>query len=243
MKKLFALIIPLLLSGCGHTMYHKVEGTGLYGRIPTPNGGSLIEVAIGDMNITSGILRGGATLDENTSKGGTFGSVSIARHTYLSTEPAMNEGNIRDVLISAETDPKTKQLIAEYLISRKQNIAPTAAVTSVNSASATGDKDSIPQTNPTKIGLDNVVDKVTEVAPQVVKPIAENTKEVVNHVSDKIESGTQGVVNNFWNKLSYVLMFVVIGIVIIVCVMLFFGKTIFKKKSEEVVEDDNSEQA
>jgi hypothetical protein len=28
-----------------------------------PNGGSLIEVAIGDMNITSGILRGGATLD------------------------------------------------------------------------------------------------------------------------------------------------------------------------------------
>lgn len=55
---LFGLLFTLsFISGCGHTMYHKVEGTGLYGRIPTPNGGSLIEVAIGDMNITSGILR------------------------------------------------------------------------------------------------------------------------------------------------------------------------------------------
>ena len=120
MKKLFALIIPLLLSGCGHTMYHKVEGTGLYGRIPLPNGNSLFEVAIGDMNITSGILRGGAILDENTSKGGTFGTVSIGRHTTLTTVPALNEGNIRDVLTSPNTDDKTKQLIAEYLISRPQ---------------------------------------------------------------------------------------------------------------------------
>ena len=54
---IFCCFINLCLSGCGHSMYHKVEGTGLYGRIPTPNGGSLIEVAIGDMNITSGILR------------------------------------------------------------------------------------------------------------------------------------------------------------------------------------------
>ena len=67
-KILLSICSTMVLAGCGHTMYHKVEGTGLYGRIPTPNGGSLVEVAIGDMSITSGILRGGATLDENTSK-------------------------------------------------------------------------------------------------------------------------------------------------------------------------------
>jgi hypothetical protein len=71
------------------------------------------------MNITSGILRGGATLDENTSKGGTFGSVSIGRHTHMSTVPAINEGNIEAVLTSPNTDDKTKQLIALYLITRK----------------------------------------------------------------------------------------------------------------------------
>lgn len=63
----------------------------------------------------------GATLDENTSKGGTFGSLSLGRHTHFSTTPAMNEGNIEKVLTSPNTDEKTKQLIAVYLITRNRN--------------------------------------------------------------------------------------------------------------------------
>jgi hypothetical protein len=59
----FVIVITIFVTGCGHTMYHKVEGTGVYARIPLPNGGSLIEVAGGDINITSATLRGGATLD------------------------------------------------------------------------------------------------------------------------------------------------------------------------------------
>jgi hypothetical protein len=39
---LLSVLFLLILSGCGHSIYHKVEGTGVYGRIPTPNGGSLI---------------------------------------------------------------------------------------------------------------------------------------------------------------------------------------------------------
>ena len=226
MKKLFALIIPLLLSGCGHTMYHKVEGTGLYGRIPLPNGNSLFEVAIGDMNITSGILRGGAILDENTSKGGTFGAVSIGRHTTLTTVPALNEGNIRDVLTSPNTDDKTKQLIAEYLISRPQPPPPASSVTSINAGAATGNKDSIPEVEPTKTGLDNVVDKVAEVTPQVVEPIASNTKEVINHVSDNVESGTTKIVNNFWNQTRTI----IISAIAIIVLALFVGIMFFLKK-------------
>jgi hypothetical protein len=152
-------------------MYHKVEGTGVYGRIPLPSGGSLIEVAAGDINITSAALRGGATLDENTSKGGTLGTVSIARHTHVSTAPAMNEGNIKEVLISPNVDPKTKQLVACYLITRTDVEPPTAAVSSVNSASATGDKDNIPKVEPTKTGMDNIVDKAAEAAPKIIPPV------------------------------------------------------------------------
>lgn len=105
----FILLIfcAVLLWGCGHSIYHKVEGTGAYARIPLPNGDSLVEVAIGDLNITSGILRGGTTLDEDTSKGGTFGTVSLGRHTHLSTIPAVNEGNIKAILTSPSTDPET----------------------------------------------------------------------------------------------------------------------------------------
>lgn len=47
-----------MYADAGHTIYHKVEGTGIYGRIPLPNGGSLVEVAGGDINITSAALRG-----------------------------------------------------------------------------------------------------------------------------------------------------------------------------------------
>jgi hypothetical protein len=238
---LFGLLFTLyFISGCGHTMYHKVEGTGIYGRIPTPNGSSLIEVAIGDMNITSGILRGGATLDENTSKGGTFGTVSIGRHTHLSTTPAMNEGNIRDVLISQHTDDKTKQLIAEYLITRGQNVAPASAVTAVNAGAATGDKSSIPEVKPTKTGLDNVVEKVADVAPKVVTPIAENTAKTVIEISDDIESGSTKFIDGFWWTITIWGSIIILIAVLIILIIIFVKKQKLKKNNETKVSTEET---
>lgn len=195
--------IATVLSGCGHTVYHKVEGTGVYGRIPTPNGSSLVEVAIGDLAITSGMLRGGATYDENTSKGGTFGSVSMGRHVYLSTEPALNEGYIESVLTSKDTDPKTKQLIAEYLISRQQRQPQQSSTTSVNSATATGANP--PISKPTRTGVDNVVDKAAEVAPKVVEPVTNATKSVVKDVTTTVTE-----VSGDWKTVILVICLIVV---------------------------------
>lgn len=226
------LFLTIFLTSCGHTMYHKVEGTGVYGRIPLPNGASLVEVALGDINITTTALRGGASLDENTSKGGTFGTVSLGRHTTLMTEPAMNEGNIKDVLLSKDTDEKTKQLIAQYLITRKQSNVPSSAVTSINSAAATGDKSSIPQAIPTKTGIDNAVDKVTEVAPKVVEPIANNTAKVISDISNDIEEGTTSVIGGFWETVKSIktLIISIIGIAIVILICVYFIK---KKTARE----------
>lgn len=223
MKKYFKYFIPFFLVtlvGCGHNVYHKVEGTGLYGRVPLPNGASLVEIAIGDLSITSGILRGGTTIDENTSKGGTFGTVSLGRHTTLRTEPAMNEGNIHSVLTSSNVDEKTKHLVVEYLISRKQLPVPSSAVTSINSAAATGNKNSIPQAIPTKTGIDNAVDKVTEVAPKIVEPIAENTSKVITEVSEDVEHGTSNAINGFWNTIKSIKTLIIIGLGIVILVFL-----------------------
>lgn len=173
-------------------------------------------------------------------RGGTFGTVSLGRHTYLSTIPAMNEGNIKAVLTSVNTDPKTKQLIAQYLISRNQNPAPAAAVTSVNSGSATGEKDSIPVAKPTKTGLDNIVENVAEAtpkiikpiadaAPEVVKPIAENTKAAVVSISENIEEGTSTVINGFWWTIA-IWGVIIIVILLIVSIIVFFLK---KKKIQQ----------
>lgn len=233
-----SILTLMILSACGHSLYHKVEGTGIYGRIPTPNGGSLIEIALGDMSITSGILRGGATLDEHTSKGGTFGSVSLAKHTHITTVPAMNEGYLRDVFVSPDTDDVTKQKVAEYLITRQPIPVPSAAVTSVNSASATGEKDKIPAAQPTKIGWDNVVDKsaetIKEVAPPVVETISTNTAETIQKVSGDIESGVTTTSDSFFDKVKSIWVWIIAGIIIIIIIgeILYFYFKHKKQKNE-----------
>lgn len=226
----------LFIAGCGHTMYHKVEGTGLYGRIPTPSGSSLIEVAFGDMNITSGVLRGGATLDENTSKGGTFGSLSIGRHTHVSTSPAMNEGNIESVLTSPHTDDRTKQLIALYLITRKPATPPTAAVTSVNSGSSTGNKTQVPEVKAIKTGFDNAVDKVAEATPKVVEPIAKGTVNVAKHVTTTIGNTSEHISDSFFNRATYIIIGCIILAILIVLIILIIVKKKKKSNIEKAVE-------
>lgn len=231
MQILLSCLFLFILSGCGHSMYHKVQGTGLYGRIPTPNGSSLIEVAIGDMNITSGILRGGATLDENTSKGGTFGSVSIGRHTHMSTVPAINEGNIEAVLTSPNTDDKTKQLIALYLITRKNAQPPTAAVTAVNAGSATGKKE-VPVATPTRTGVDNVVDNVAEVTPEIVKPIVKSTETVAKHVATTVGDKSESVIKSFFNRATYIIIGIVILLILVAIIIIIFLKRKQKNKTK-----------
>lgn len=222
----------LLFVGCGHTMFHKVEGTGVYARIPLPNGSSLIEAAVGDMVISSGILRGGATLDENTSKGGTFGSVSIGRHTHISTVPALNEGNIRDVLTSKDTDPKTKQLLAQYLITRQSPETPSSAVTAINAGSATGDKNTTPEVKATKTGIDNVVDNVAETTPKIVTPIVQSSENVAKHVSTVVGDKSESVIKSFMSK-SYIIIIAVIILLIIIAVIVLI---IVKKKSKSKID-------
>ena len=230
------IVLCVWLTGCGHTAYHKVEGTGLYGRIPTPNGGSLIEVAIGDVSITSGLLRGGATYDENTSKGGTFGSVSMGRHTYISTEPAINEGYAAEILTSKDTDPKTKQLIAQYYISRPTKQAQPSKTTSVNSATSSGASPA--EATPTRTGVDNVVDKVAETTPKVVVPVANATKSVVKDTATTVRS-----VSNDWSPTVYLSIITGTAIVLIGLVIgvFFYIKKKKDKNSTTTVNYDKNQ--
>lgn len=161
----------------------------------------------------------------------------------------MNEGNIRDVLTSPNTDPKSKQLVAEYLISRVQAPPPAAAVTSVNSASATGDKNSIPNVEPTKTGFDNVVDKTaeatTEIVPPVVHSVATNTADVVKDVSDNIENGVVKTSNSFFNNIKSISIWIIIGLAIIILfgeILYFTSKKIKQKKRvDKNKKDDETE--
>lgn len=244
-------LFAILLTGCGHTMFHKVEGTGLYGRVPTPNGGSLFEVAIGDMTITSGILRGGAVYEDNGSKGGTFGSVSLGRRTYMATAPSVNEGYIAEILTSPDADPVTKQKVAEYLITREQPTTPPSATSSVNASTGTGDAP--PKVEPTRTGVDHITSTVGEVVPKVAPVVADATTKSVDSVTDMVSGVTDDVasVSNDWSSTwdTTVIAFcvVVVSLLIALCVLIWkiIAKAVAKKKEKastlvdkiEVVDD------
>ena len=188
-----AVALVICLTGCGHSLFHKVEGTGAYFRIPTPDGGgSLLELAMGDMTITSGVLRGGAVYDDNASKGGTFGSASLGRRTYMATTPAITEGNLRDVFTSKDTDKITKQLIAEYLITRDPVIPSPSSTTAVNAGSSTGGE-SAPIATPTRTGVDHITSTIGDTAPKVVEPIAKAVPKVVAPIADATASTVKDV--------------------------------------------------
>ena len=129
-------------------------------------------------------------------KDGTFGSVSLGRHTHVSTAPAMNEGNIEKVLTSPHTDDKTKQLVVVYLITRNQVNPPSANVTSVNSGSATGTIDSIPKVTPTKTGVDHIVDKAAETMQEVIPPTVDSVSKATANVTESVANATANSVNS-----------------------------------------------
>lgn len=240
---IFVLLLCLMFSGCGHSLFHKVEGTGAYFRIPTPDGGgSIVELAMGDMVITSGVLRGGAVYDDNASKGGTFGSASLGRRTYMATSPAMNEGNVAEVLTSPDADPATKQLIATYLITRSQPTPYPAATTAVNAGSVTGTANA-PVATPTRTGIDHVTSTVGEVAPKIVEPVADATVKVVDKVADTTSDVTGNVVevSKDWSSTIKLAVYVVGGVlllaIIIVAVLYWYKR---KKAKDSVLESPPS---
>jgi hypothetical protein len=119
-------------------------------------------------------------------------------------------------------------MIAEYLITRSQNVAPSSAVTAVNAGAATGDKDSIPKADPTKTGFDNAVDRVTEVAPKIVKPIADNTAKAITDISHDIKEGTTDITSGLWDTIKSI-KYIIISILGVVSLVLL-GIFIWKKK-------------
>lgn len=224
------IISSIVLVGCGHSVFHRVDGTGVYGRVPLPDGSSLVEIAIGNLSITSGVLRGGAMYNEDNSKGGTFGTVSTANHIQLTTQPAMNEGYLADVFTSDKTDAETKLELAKYLTSRQQHAPTPASAVAVNAAAATGEKP--PVAKPVSTGLDNAVNKVTEVAPKVVTPIADATKASVADAKDATTAVVDGV--------KSISIYLIIGVVVLGILVLIGLFIYYKKKHNTANITDNT---
>lgn len=132
--------IPLILLtfcitifvGCGHSLARTDHGVGLSFRIPLPDGYSLVDLKIGNIDSQTLVLRGGSTFTSDTSKGGTLDAISVDDHTRMSTVPSINEGYAAKVLTSPNNDNESKRMLIQYLLQNgKPKEVKSAQTTSV----------------------------------------------------------------------------------------------------------------
>ena len=89
-----------LLCGCGHNVYLEREITGLGFIVPV--GDSALGLTIGSVKTVSATVRGGTSLETTSSVGGGLfsGSGAESRITTFKTNQQLNEGNLKEVLLS-----------------------------------------------------------------------------------------------------------------------------------------------
>ena len=194
---IISLVISLcvVLTGCGHSFIHVDKGKGAVLRIPLPDGGSLVDFKVGMIDSTTAVIRGNTTYDSSASTGGaSFTSAGTADRIFLSTGIQLNEGYLKDVLTDPSVDTATKVELAKVMAQMKPTPPRSTVTKTVSAASASGG--SATNIEPMKVGLDNVVDKVAQVAPKVVTPVASAAKSVVKDVTttaDNISSDWKSV--------------------------------------------------
>lgn len=143
----FSICILFACCSCGHNFVRVDKGTGGIFRIPLPNGDSLLEIKGGEIDSTTAVIRGGSTFSSGRSVGGSLnsslgslgnGSGSSASDFQISTSLQLNEGYLRDVLVSPNVSSDVKMTLINYLINTKPNELLPSKTASLGASSGKG---------------------------------------------------------------------------------------------------------
>lgn len=226
-------VIMLVCPGCGHNTFSEIKTVGLDATIPvysTPVG-----VRVGQSEITMAAVRGNTSFSSQSTTGGGLlaTTAGTGKVHVLKSGPQVNEGYIKDIMLSPDVPAEAKVAIAKtYLTTPAPEIQPAATSTL---GAATGSGAEPPKVQPIRTGIDNVVDKVAEVTPKVVPPIANATKDVVNNTVDTVGDATKTTVTN----VKQIVMWVVIGLGILLVLAIAIGIPIYKyRKSKQAASNE-----
>lgn len=227
------IMLCLCLTGCGHSFIHVDKGKGVVLRIPLPDGGSLVDFKMGMIDSTTAVIRGNTTYDSSASTGGaSFTSAGTSDRIFLSTGMQLNEGYLKDVLTDPSVDTTTKVELAKAVAQMKP-IPPLNTVTKTVSA-ATVSGGAASDIEPMKVGLDNVVDKVAQVAPKVVTPVADATKHVVKDVTTTVDT-----ISNDW-KTNVAIIAIAVVFVLIIIALVIYGYLRKRNNIDDIVVGNKS---
>ena len=189
---IFGVLISFLC-GCGHNVYLEREITGL--GVIVPIGDSALGVSIGSVKTVSATVRGGSSLETTSSVGGGIfsGSAAESRITTFKVNQQLNEGNLKEVLMSPEVPESVKTVIATNLTSAAKAPEFMPAVLQTDSATVHMGAESVQSNNvPAVVHHDSGIDKIVDTVPQITTPVI-NT---VTDLTDKTIDGVNQTIDN-----------------------------------------------
>ena len=195
-KLLSIFCVLALISGCGHSVLVESEVTGFAIKVPIGEGGSL-GVTLGSAKLTTATIRGGTTLETTSCAGGGIfsGDGGLNRITTFKTNAQLNEGNLRDVMLSENVPDEAKVVLASNLCiaAKAPKVAQTVLqtpTTTIHTGEATV-SNNVPAVNHV-----SGVDKIVETLPAVVTPVVNVIPNTVQPVTDTVSNVSTGIVNS-----------------------------------------------
>ena len=206
-----ALMMATLLAicGCGHSVLVESKITGLGAILPIGDGHTLGFV-LGSMDATTATVRGGTTVETTSvSGGGIFsGEAGINHITKMQAHAQLNEGNLRDVMMSENVPDAAKIILASNLIAaaKAPELPPTviqAQTASIHSGSDAVVSNNVPLINHSA-GIDNLVNQVANVTtnvtgqivntiPATVSEVTDVVTDITNHTVDSVQEGSTSI--------------------------------------------------
>lgn len=190
---LFILVtLFTLLCGCGHNAYLEREITGLGFIVPI--GDSALGLTLGSIKTISATVRGGTSLETTSSVGGGIfsGSGAESRITTFKTNQQLNEGNLRDVLLSPEVPEVVKVVIATNMSSAVKAPKFMPAILQTDSATVHMGSESVQSNAVEQIshhpsGIDKVIDTIPKITTPVVETVTDLTDKTIGNVNQTID--------------------------------------------------------
>ena len=223
-RLILTLSILLMTCGCGHSVLVQHKLTGLALAVPIGDG-QYLGLTIGSSEQTTATVRGGTTVETTSVAGGGIfsGDAGINHITTMKTNAQLNEGNVRDIMLSPECPDAAKIELAKNFSNAAQapNVPPVVAqaqTAAIHSGVEAVTTNNVPMINRIS-GVDKIVGDTTSAVTSVVSSVTSTVTDVTNNVIDEVSANTQTTTNSvtswfkslswshFWSAVSVIALF------------------------------------
>ena len=226
MIRIYIILFSLLfITGCGHNIICTDKGTGMLFKIPLPDGSSLLQMKIGNIESTRTILRGNATCDILTSTGGSIiNQAGTTSRMLVRTGTQLNQGYIKDILTSKDLSNETKLALINFLAEQVNPQTTPVTIKSVGTAGST-DKQSLK----VEAIKDELIDKTNDTIKTITPIITDSTIKTANKLTNTVNQAYKTISIDYQSqKLIANILIGLLCLIVALTLILIIIKTIIK---------------